>query len=190
MSSQSSCQKEYRTLYYIKMGKRGKFPQFPCSGTEYWLFVLSAMDYILSSPTGYGATDIYRDGRTACLRSPRLSWAAYDRAMRVRITADPSFSWGHIDQEAWALTTVQSTSGPPQAAGFKRRAGTYCLKWNHSQCNYYPNCKYAHACASCHNPGQRAPSCLLGSFRLLPCLWSVLTANRATTKILPCRSLI
>ena len=136
----------------------------PISVFQDWVLAFCTFSHgLLSSNPQLAAELLTFIGTVARLARdrPGQAWAAYERAMRAKITADPSISWGHIDQAAWALATVQPTSGPPQAAGFKRKAGTYCLKWNHSQCNY-PNCKYTHACASCHNPGHRAPSCPSG----------------------------
>ena len=96
---------------------------------------------------------------------PGLAWAAYERAFRANVVADPSIKWNKLDQEVWALSTVKAAQ-PVQSSQLpqKRRApnSATCDRWNEGTFCPFKACKFNHACPTCLSPQHRASACPSG----------------------------
>ena len=76
---------------------------------------------------------------------PSCRWLLYDQQFRLRISRNPSKSWGSIDGELW-LRFITLSIGRPFT---QNRSRFHCFDYNYKgNCNKF-NCIYRHACIKC-----------------------------------------
>ena len=122
------------------------------SDIQTWTDAFLIYASIYSSAHPESRTHLFKYIRTIRLGASRvksLGWRDYDIQFRLKKEANPSLSFGTVDQELWLLyvyNTPPTQIHPPQPLLLK------CYDFNYKgQCNK-TKCQYKHECMTCSRP--------------------------------------
>ena len=113
-------------------------------------FIIYASIYLQAHPTK--SLDLLKymsDIRLAAARSSSLGFREYDQQFRLKLSNNPSGTWGVVDPELWLLYVTPSakflTADTPNQSQNKK-----CYTYNYQGSCFKAPCYYLHLCLKCN----------------------------------------